>query len=238
MTNNSKTVEQFFEITTVPPCGSVNLAIEARCDFFLTRLIIPHDAAGHFLVTDLKCGRDSRLISRGAIPAGCFSDRAFSEDLSLGEVKKGDSIVISVTNQSSVDRNFSCSILGEQETTGTEVERRILGYGSTLIPEYGWANIHVQSQVTFRPYRLIVPSTIAHHFKIESVYYGEEVRQELPLGLIGHRRHTEMTTAFLDLESRRLRLPAKPNQFITISVQNVADCSRNFQAALVGYVGA
>jgi hypothetical protein len=214
----------------VPARSSVNISIKAPRDFFPKRLVVPHGFAEDFLITDIKCRGYSQLISTGALPALFFSDLAFPEILYFDRLRENEDMIVSVTNQSQHNRSFSCRVLGDVEPMAGP-RQHVLGCGSTLVAGRGSANINVQPLVEFTPCRLVIPSTIRQHFRVEGLYRvsdGERLSLFSSPDLLG-QNFTELMVNDIDLEHSVSR-----KQFLTISVTNLTEQGRNFQAAVVG----
>ena len=101
--------------TLVPRMSSANISVNPYKDFRLDRLIIPSDLAEWFLVTDIKVGRESQLNSTACIPGMAFSETSFSIKLKGDIACPGQSITVSVTNQSGEARNFQGVLIGHIE---------------------------------------------------------------------------------------------------------------------------
>jgi hypothetical protein len=244
-TVSSNTIEIADDTVMVPACSSMNLAIKAHRKSYPLRLVIPHDIAENFLITDIKCGGLSQMIATGAVPALVFSTRAFPETLFFDPIEKGDFMIVSVTNQSRVGRAFSCLVQAEKVRAKRKVARQIVGCGSTLVDANGTVNIRVAPQWAFRPDRLVVPSTIRKFFRIDNISYvvGDGLAYQgacpsLLAGLQGTDQILAERMSFTESDVTPLgfTLPATRGQFITITTTNLSDLHHNFQAALVGDV--
>lgn len=207
-------------------CCSVNISIKAPRDFFPKRLVVPHGVAEDFLITDIKCRGSSQLISTGDLPALFFSDLAFPEILYFERLRKNEDMIVSVTNQSPHNRSFSYRVLGDGEPMA-EPRQYVLGCGSTLVHGRGAANISVQPQVEFIPCRLVIPSAIRQYFRVDGLYKvkdGECLSLFSSPNMLG-QDFTELTVKY----------SVSTKQFLIISVANLTEQGRNFQAAIVGY---
>jgi hypothetical protein len=77
-----------------------------------TRLVVPSDIAGLFLLNDLRVGKNSQFVSAGAVPARTFAENGVSVTLALDTAQVSQQIVISVTNFSGGPARFVASLIG------------------------------------------------------------------------------------------------------------------------------
>ena len=64
-----------FGWTEVKGNGSATINVQPQVSFHPERLVIPSTVAKDFLVTDVKIGPNSQLVSTGAVPALAFSEQ-------------------------------------------------------------------------------------------------------------------------------------------------------------------
>lgn len=98
--------------TALPPLSSANISVQPQVIFRPERIVIPSNIAADFLITDVKVGKNSQLVSPGAIPAVVFVENAFGVRLKMDTAQIAQFITISVTNQNGASRNFQGAIIG------------------------------------------------------------------------------------------------------------------------------
>jgi hypothetical protein len=98
--------------TSVQGNSSANINVQPQVIFRPERLVIPSNLAVDFLITDLKVGKNSQLVSTGAIPAVVFTETAFGVRLKMDTAQISMFVTISVTNQNPAARNFQGAIIG------------------------------------------------------------------------------------------------------------------------------
>ena len=84
----------------IPSGHSAN--VQAICEwgpFRLRKILIPDDVAEHFMVTDVKVGKNSQLYSPGAVPASFFGEarEGRQEGLYFDRLPRGAHATLSVT---------------------------------------------------------------------------------------------------------------------------------------------
>jgi len=98
--------------TTVEGYGSTNIIVQPQCHFRPERLEIPPEVAPDFLLTDIKVGKNSQLVSTGALPAVMFTEQAFGVRLKMDTAQISMFVTVSVTNQNAQARNFQGGLVG------------------------------------------------------------------------------------------------------------------------------
>ena len=98
--------------TALPGLSSANISVQPQVIFRPERIVIPSNLAADFLITDVKVGKNSQLVSPGAIPAVVFVENAFGVRLKMDTAQIAQFITISVTNQNGSARNFQGAIIG------------------------------------------------------------------------------------------------------------------------------
>jgi hypothetical protein len=98
--------------TAIPGNGSANIGVQPQVIFRPERIVIPSNIAPDFLITDIKVGKNSQLVSPGAIPSVVFVENAFGVRLKMDTAQIAQFITISVTNQNGQSRNFQGAIIG------------------------------------------------------------------------------------------------------------------------------
>jgi hypothetical protein len=98
--------------TALPALSSANISVQPQVIFRPERIVIPSNIAADFLITDVKVGKNSQLVSPGAIPAVVFVENAFGVRLKMDTAQIAQFITVSVTNQNGASRNFQGAIIG------------------------------------------------------------------------------------------------------------------------------
>jgi hypothetical protein len=98
--------------TSVQGNGSANINVQPQVIFRPERLVVPSNIAVDFLITDIKVGKNSQLVSTGALPAVMFTENAFGVRLKMDTAQISMFVTISVTNQNANARNFQGGLVG------------------------------------------------------------------------------------------------------------------------------
>jgi hypothetical protein len=98
--------------TSVAGNSSANINVQPQVIFRPERLVVPSNLAVDFLITDIKVGKNSQLVSTGALPAVMFTEVAFGVRLKMDTCQISMFVTISVTNQNPAARNFQGGIVG------------------------------------------------------------------------------------------------------------------------------
>ena len=98
--------------TSVSGSSSANINVQPQVIFRPERLVIPSNLAVDFLITDIKVGKNSQLVSTGALPAVMFTEVAFGVRLKMDTCQISMFVTISVTNQNPAARNLQGGIVG------------------------------------------------------------------------------------------------------------------------------
>jgi hypothetical protein len=98
--------------TSVSGNSSANINVQPQVIFRPERLVVPSNLAVDFLITDIKVGKNSQLVSTGALPAVMFTEVAFGVRLKMDTCQISMFVTISVTNQNPSARNFQGGIVG------------------------------------------------------------------------------------------------------------------------------
>lgn len=100
-----------------------------------SRLIIPGGIGEHFVINDIRVGRDSQMVSADPIPASIFSEFTVSANLGLETATQGVMITLSVSNVTDEPRTFSASLLGISLDSG---DTKITPRHWRIDCEYSW----------------------------------------------------------------------------------------------------
>jgi len=98
--------------TSVAGNNSANINVQPQVIFRPERLVVPSNIAVDFLITDIKVGKNSQLVSTGALPAVMFTENAFGVRLKMDTAQISMFVTISVTNQNPAARNFQGGLVG------------------------------------------------------------------------------------------------------------------------------
>ena len=98
--------------TSVSGSSSANINVQPQVIFRPERLVVPSNIAVDFLITDIKVGKNSQLVSTGALPAVMFTENAFGVRLKMDTAQISMFVTISVTNQNPAARNFQGGLVG------------------------------------------------------------------------------------------------------------------------------
>jgi hypothetical protein len=98
--------------TSVAGSSSANINVQPQVIFRPERLVVPSNLAVDFLITDIKVGKNSQLVSTGALPAVMFTEVAFGVRLKMDTAQISMFVTVSVTNQNPAARNFQGGIVG------------------------------------------------------------------------------------------------------------------------------
>ena len=98
--------------TSVAGNSSANINVQPQVIFRPERLVVPSNLAMDFLITDIKVGKNSQLVSTGALPAVMFTENAFGVRLKMDTAQISMFVTVSVTNQNPAARNFQGGLVG------------------------------------------------------------------------------------------------------------------------------
>ena len=101
-----------FGSTLVRGNSSSNISVQPQVVFRPERLVIPASIAEDFLITDIKVGKNSQLVSTGALPAAAFTVRSESTRMAMDTAQISMFVTVSVTNISKEPKNFQGVIFG------------------------------------------------------------------------------------------------------------------------------
>ena len=258
-----KTVELELPTTSVGPgCRATLLVRPGSVAISPYGLLVDDEASQHFLVTDVRCGRDSQLVSRGAVPASVFSNRAVREELYLGFVPADpdpgeayDTLQVStdprlehagftlgVFNTSDVERTFSGRILGWiEEGRGTawrwtcpDKFRTVVGLGYTEIPGRQAAHVNVMPQFAFLPDRLVIPSSTGSRFDVLGVRTVAHDSNDFLGCAAGQVRGDAYSERLSEGHSLSGLTSAGPGRFLCASILNTGEEPASFSGAFLG----
>jgi hypothetical protein len=226
------------ETIVIEPNHDKSVVILPDPRFRPRQILIPHEAANNFFVTEIKFGRRSQLLSTGAVHASLFSNNAAPEDFDFEPLKEDEDIKISATNISDKPTPFSVSLVGDRwdrnlrhEQKTTQLVRNFIGFGSTNLQPGSSANISVQPQLPFHGERLIIPSSLADNFAVSSIKCGHNeqmvISSPVPAMLFSEQNpQIGMRGLALDV--------VHTSMLLTIQIVNTSNNIRNFSCSFVG----
>ena len=101
-----------FGSTAVQGKSSANINVQPQVIFRPERLVIPASIAEDFLITDIKIGKNSQLVSTGAFPASAFTSRSETARMRMDTAQISMFVTISVTNTSKKMKLFQAVLFG------------------------------------------------------------------------------------------------------------------------------
>lgn len=102
----------FDTVAAVPAFTSATITQRPQEPFRPSRVFIPSDIAGSFLVDDIKVGNRSQLAANGSLPARMFQENATGITLLLDTADPAIDVVLRVTNISGGALRFFAAIVG------------------------------------------------------------------------------------------------------------------------------
>ena len=223
---------------SVSGSGSSNFdVLRTGPSFKLLGLEIPDAVADVFMITDLKVGKDSQLISPACFPASFFAVSSRREQLGLGVAHNNSYLRVSVTNMRAGEQVFEGSFVGSftgGEGADLEHERMIVGLGHTLVASGSEVYVYkAQPQLRFRPKRLALPREVLDAFEVvgaDVVNHRREVVQKLEGPFV--------TDSYSEMCEGTINCPVdlKHTDILAITVRNRTDARRAFYGTVVGTV--
>jgi hypothetical protein len=218
-------------------------------------MLLDDESSQHFLINEIRCGRDSVLIVHEGIPACVFSTRAVMEEVFLGiahpalgvdssygvdEIEtdprlRHSGFVLGVTNTSPAEKTLSGKILCWQEGSRLPGKfRTVVGLGHSNVPAGMCRNVRVMPQLRFYPDRLAIPLSIGSRLVVDMVRIVEHQTGELVGNNVGGEvgdAYSERLEGIVNLGGRKW---AGPGDFLIVTVRNVTDRSVEFCGAFLG----
>lgn len=102
----------FDSATTIAPGATAQIIQSPQVPFKGSRLVVPSDIAGLFLILDLRVGKNSQFVAAGAVPARVYAENGVSVTLSLDTAQVSQQIVLSVQNFSGAAARFTAALIG------------------------------------------------------------------------------------------------------------------------------
>ena len=190
----------------------------------------------HFMIDDIRIGRNSQLVACSAIPASFFgvgmTDR--QRNLYFDTLPRGQHITVSVTNTSREPRIFRGLVTGDLaddyqsprphhlplRRPGTD--RFCVGLGLSLVPPKSRLTVRSQPTIVFRPDCLVVPE---HVLELVSVTMVRAVGEILWL-----------KSENIASGQAKFRFPPtmQVSDWLCVDVENHVDNQQFFSATVVG----
>lgn len=201
-------------------------------------LVINDEAAKHLVITDLKVGKNSQLVSVGCLPGALFAESRLDcvlgskMRLALDAVHPGWFVHLSVQSIWDCPVEVSAELCGyadgSPELDGL-VRHYALGLGRTKVTAKQIMRVSAPSQVCFRPCRIVLDGETADDFQVTKVEKGVE----------GQPGHASYFGGSLSESKDEVELePDSPvcevGQFLTISAKNQKERDAWFCAAVLG----
>jgi hypothetical protein len=101
-----------FPETPVAAGATENVTVQPQVPFRGERLVIPSDIAGLFMIDDIRVGKNSQLVSTGAIPARTFTEVGVGVGVHLDTAQVSQQITLRVRNISGQDATFRAALIG------------------------------------------------------------------------------------------------------------------------------
>lgn len=238
-----KATEQTFSRAlprAVVPAGGVIIVhsaqVSSRGPLRPVSLGIPKQVAENLLIADIKVGKNSQLVSVGALPADVFARGKRAWRLDMDTLEPGMHLTLGLVNTG----NTAVPFEGEVALANPGEERvrnpmAMLGFGHTTVEANGTANISVQSQVPFEPAALHVPENQLDIFEILSLQHGPylDVDELSKAAASSLSKENLLGNGLIALEPLS-RL--SPGDCLTLSVKNLTDKPAFFSAAIRGFI--
>ena len=103
----------FDSVATIAAGASATLTQRPQIIFRPERIVVPAAVAAFFQINDVRVGKNSQLVSAGAIPAATFAETAFGVRLKMDTVQISQDLILQVTNIDVAARRFLAAMIGE-----------------------------------------------------------------------------------------------------------------------------
>lgn len=215
---------EFDSVEIAPGCSAHINLISEKGPLRPYNIVLTEEVAKGFFVTDIKIGKNSQLITTGAVAAGYFAQRGDVEDLLLDKLPRGCYMAISVTNGRKKPAKFAGFLRGVLEgdqfpAQGIPQTRQVMGLGSTIVPPDGRLTLRVQPQVPFKADCLVLPP------EVSKVVHIEEVRAAGNKAELDYSNPTDLLFPPSDL---------KVADWLVIEVSNKTDMEQAFYGVCGG----
>jgi hypothetical protein len=230
--------------------SSANLSVSPPIDgpFLPTWFSIPDEMAQHFLVTDVKIGKNLQTISTGCLPASLFAE-SMSRRLDLDKIglnmehmvpsgphDSRGTLILSLTNASDELQEITIDVIGlETGSKPANVDfKHSLGFGSTSVAGNSSANLHVQPQVDFSPSHLLIPNHVLDDFLVTSLWTTlRDKDAPNPRSSAMPDSLRDKNLRYAGLVSLSPRPMVTQGQFLILEVTNRSSRAKNFSGAVL-----
>lgn len=103
----------FDSVATIAAGAAATLTQRPQIIFRPERIVVPAAVAAFFQITDVRVGKNSQLVSAGAIPAATFAETAFGVRLKMDTVQISQDLILQVVNIDVAARRFLAAMIGE-----------------------------------------------------------------------------------------------------------------------------
>ena len=106
-----------FDSDVVQPGGvlagqTLTIAVLPQVIFRGSRLLIPSDIAGSFLIADIIVGNRSQLVASGSLPGRAFQENSLNNRVMLDTASVSQQVILKVTNTSLGALRFNAALFG------------------------------------------------------------------------------------------------------------------------------
>lgn len=115
----------FDSVSPVAPGARAIMRAQPQALFRGQRLIVPTSIARHFVINDIRVGRNSQFVAAGSVPAETFSEDAYGVRLKMDTCQISQEIFLEVTNISDEPHRFLASIVGKMSWDGSGFDEEI-----------------------------------------------------------------------------------------------------------------
>lgn len=200
--------------------------------FYPSGIVVDAGCAAHFLVDDVKVGRNSQLVALGALPAELFSSERDVVPLFMDRCLPGDRVLLSLTCRAPEPVVFRSWVVG-----GARRPRGVLYYACGLgCREVGpgqTGQVVVVPHVDFEPRRLFVPRRLLDAFRIDGVVSGKFLDVQYPSSVAPLSLFPEALRAGGEVELFPVKYVSRAMP-ISVAATNTSPETASFAGAVLG----
>lgn len=105
--------------TGIAASALATITVQPQIPFKGYRLSVPAQFAPFFVLVDIRVGKDSQLVSPGAVPATSFSEVATGDNVSMDTASVGQLITVQVQNiDAAAAHDFRATLFGKSMLMG------------------------------------------------------------------------------------------------------------------------
>lgn len=166
----------------IPSNNAANIqVISEKGPFRIINISVPEHVSRDCLFSDIKVGRNSQLISTGAVHAFVFNEKLPPQDICCDIMMRGMTATLSICNlRTETDLpplEFQATLKGKlvNERHGnfrhsrSPTRRTVMGLGVVSVEAHGMAKIALQAQLPFKPDCLMVHPCIMEGLQLTSL---------------------------------------------------------------------